>query len=282
MFCEYCGQEMKRSRARCPKCHHRSSAFWLNVIVGLFLLLTGAGLYFYYADFFPVIANLALGLGLNLPLPVRMVYSVGAHFAQTWFLVASLVVLIALAVLTRMRDWPLVRVGKGIALVTLFLLVTLLVGAAGGELWMLDWFPTISFNARVAGNELRERDALDAIYVLQHEVAAEDPARGYACSVADLDARIRKLTANSEALADARDNFYNRLTFGPGFTGYQFSITGCSGPKASSYKVLAIPYEVGRTAFSAYCADASGAVTRKALRRGDDPKIAGTFTAACR
>lgn len=274
MFCEFCGQPMDASRARCANCHKHSNAFWLTAFGGVFFLLTLAGIFVYFRYLLPVIANIAVGVGSALPVGARLAFQTVAHLSETGYLVAIGVVLVASAVLVKKRNVSLGRPGKAISAITIVVLLTFLVGIVSADVFTLEHFPNIISYCQVPTNEINAVYMLNDLNAVEHELATAAPPQGYACDIADLFSHAK--TMPSPAAVRVKD----RLNGGPEFQGYKFSITGCSGPKSSAYKLLASPIAAHVTGKHVFCAESSGAIASQ--RIDDDGNSASKFVDACR
>ncbi len=140
MYCSSCGKPMTAVKMQCPECRCFTPAFWLNAFSSALWPVIVTMNYFLLRIWLPPVAQRFAGVGVELPLPLRVYAGLVrlAAIAGLWLL------LLAAAVLVVLR-WRKVGVpnflksGRLLAAVTYALLVFSMLGLFSGLLcyWSL-------------------------------------------------------------------------------------------------------------------------------------------------
>ncbi len=142
MYCSACGTRWSEIKMRCPECQRFTPALWLN-LYSLSLLITLALTDFWYLwKIVPILAPVATGWGLNLPLATRFyigLADLSATFA-VWVLVLAIPVIFLLKG-RKVRVPSFVTSGKLLAVVTWVGLVISLVGIITSHADLLKEMP---------------------------------------------------------------------------------------------------------------------------------------------
>jgi hypothetical protein len=111
--------------------------------------------------------------------------------------------------------------------------------------------PVLDVNKRQRGNEAVTVSRLRRLNALQNNYAASNPAKGFACQLPQLK------PATSVGDTYNPDEFL--LTGAQ--SGYKFAVTVCqTDPNGvtTQYQVTAVPLELGKSGFRAFCTDQTG------------------------
>jgi len=102
-------------------------------------------------------------------------------------------------------------------------------------------------------NESAAIGGLRTLAQLEQSYSTSHAEKGFACDLANLRPEGSSELTNDRVIALA----------GGRFSGYRFTLTGCSSDetgKASQYEIYAIPESPGNTGVSAFCSDQTGEI----------------------
>jgi hypothetical protein len=120
-------------------------------------------------------------------------------------------------------------------------------------LFIALFVPVLDVNKRQHGNESVTVSRLRRLNELQNSYAASDPAKGFACQLAQL--------KPATPVGDSYDP--NEFLLTGMQSGYKFAVTGCrTDPNGvvTQYQATAVPLEPAKSGFRAFCTDQTGAI----------------------
>ena len=116
MYCEACGKPT--DGGRCRACGRRPARLALTVYSLLFGWFALLAMLFLWGLVYPTALRYFSALGVDLPLPTRIVAPIGVPFGNPWFALVAAIVLLLLAIAFRRM-----RADKWFALIVLLLVI---------------------------------------------------------------------------------------------------------------------------------------------------------------
>jgi hypothetical protein len=143
MYCATCGTHLAEGALRCPKCRCLAAGQWLNLYSLLLLVFLGLINFSYFRFMFPIVVNMATGLGLELPLLLRL-YAGTSHYAQLWgWLLIPMALIFFLLKKTPVRVPAALHSGKVLAVTAAAGLLISIVGIMVGYIQVLIEMPQL-------------------------------------------------------------------------------------------------------------------------------------------
>jgi prepilin-type N-terminal cleavage/methylation domain-containing protein len=138
------------------------------------------------------------------------------------------------------------RKQKGFSLIELLIVVAIILIIAAIAI------PNL-LRSRIAANESSAVGSIRTINTAQVTYSSTYPNVGFTCTLGDLGGTGTAATSGNALLID------NVLALGQK-SGYDFSLTGCTGTPVVVYQSLGTPTVVGQTGQRAFCSDQSGVI----------------------
>ena len=141
MYCSACGTLMEDHEIRCRKCRRLTPGAWLNLYSLSLIVSLGVINAAHMRFIFPIVVNMAYGMGFALPLPMR-IYAGVSHGAQLWgWLLIPAALIWMLWRKSQVRVPMVLRSGKVMALVAAAGILITIVGTFLGYIEVVKDMP---------------------------------------------------------------------------------------------------------------------------------------------